>query len=218
MKISTSESLNIKSAIIRNTMISSAIALAMSMTAANLHANQEPASGEINPPTAGQELVDDIDRAAADHDLDRTDEVKTEVEEFVETASAKLHAAMNTAQLALEQGVPALHVYARKIIEDHTVTNNELRAVAARIDIYLTDDDAVMDRARDMELSVGSEESFEDAFIENQIAAHQESIELFERAANSGVPEVRAYARGKLPALQEHLQMAKALKTQLSGV
>jgi putative membrane protein len=207
-----------KTTTIKNTMISSAIALAMGLSAAQLHASEGQAAGQVNPPTTGQQLSDDVNRAAANTENRRMNHDPVDAEDFVETASAKAHAAINTAQMALEEGSPALRVYANKIIEDHTVTNNELKAVAARADIDVADDATLMDRAKAMVLSVRSEESFDEAFIKNQITTHEESIELFERAANSDVPEISAFARGKLPALHEHLRMATALRAQISGL
>src|SRR5690606_11384926 len=124
---------------------------------------------------------------------------------------------IDTARMALEEGSAAIRTYANKMIEDHTVTNNELKAIAERVDLDVADDPTLMDRAKGFVLSVRDGEDFDEAYVENQIAAHEETIELFERAARSDIPEISAFARGKLPALQEHLRMANALRTQISS-
>jgi len=72
-----------------------------------------------------------------------------------------------------------------------------------------------MDMAKAMMLSIRNDESFDDAYIENQINAHEETIELFERASHSDNDAIRAFAREKLPILREHLQMANELEEQL---
>lgn len=183
------------------------------------------APGEVNQPTDGQQLTDDVNRAVAadnrrDMDRDRlhADVDPVDAEEFVETASAKGIAEIDTARLALEEGSTAVRAYANKIIEDHTVTNNELKAIAARADLEVADDATLMDRAKEFVLSVRDGSDFDEAYVDNQIAAHENSIELYERAAQSDIPEISAFARGKLPALHEHLRMANALKNQVSSL
>lgn len=211
-------------------MLSTAIALAMGFSASQLQAGQGQAAGQIDPqtstqgqvnqpvnqPTDGQQLADQVNRAAATEDRTDTDHDPIDAEDFVETASAKGIAEIDSARLALEEGSPAVRTYANKIIEDHTVTNNELKAIAERVDLDVADDASLMDRAKEFVLSVRDGADFDEAYIENQIAAHEESIELFQRAAQSSIPEISAFASGKLPALQEHLRMANALRTQIS--
>ncbi len=142
------------------------------------------------------------------------DDNAIEAEEFVETAAAKGIAEVETARMALDEGSPALHGFANKMIEDHSAANDELRAIAQAEGLEVADDPTLMDRAKAMILSVRSGESFDEAYINNQIEAHEETIELFERGARSDHPEVRTFAQNKLPVLQEHLRMANDLKAQ----
>src|SRR5690554_3944461 len=138
-----------------------------------------------------------------------------DAEEFVETASAKGIAEVNTARMALEDGSPQIHGFANKMIEDHTAANRQLEDIARRNDLNISDNATLMDRARAMMLSVRDGESFDEAYLENQINAHEESIELFEQAARSSNSEVQAFAAETLPKLQEHLQMAEQLHRQM---
>ena len=142
------------------------------------------------------------------------DDNAIEAEEFVETATAKGIAEVETARMALDEGSPALHGFANKMIEDHSAANDELRAIAQAEGLDVADDPTLMDRAKAMILSVRSGESFDEAYINNQINAHEETIELFERATRSDHPEIRTFAQNKLPVLQEHLRMVNDLKAQ----
>ena len=229
-----------KSTHLKTTLLSTAIALSLGFSAAQLHADQgqtagqhghttaqenqitgqpdQTVQGQVTQPSDGQQLADDVNRAAAHGDRSNMDHDPVDAEDFVETASAKGIAEIDTARIALEEGSPAIRTYANKIIADHTVTNNELKAIAARVDLDVADDATLMDRAKAMVLSVRDGENFDEAYVESQIAAHEDSIELFESAAESDIPEISAFARGKLPALQEHLRMANALKTQISSL
>ena len=138
-----------------------------------------------------------------------------DVEDFVETASAKGIAEIETARMALDEGTAQIHEFANRMIEDHTKANNELRDIARQQDLEVADDPTLMDMAKAMMLSIRNDESFDDAYIENQINAHEETIELFERASHSDNDAIRAFAREKLPILREHLQMANELEEQL---
>lgn len=241
-----------KSTHVKTTLLSTAIALSLGLSAVQLHAGQgqttgqqtqptethatgqqghttghpgqtagqptQHVQGQVTLPSDGQELADEVNRAAANEDRPNMNHDPVDAEDFVETASAKGIAEIDTARVALEEGSPAIRTYASKIIEDHTVTNNELRAIAVKVDLDVADDATLMDRAKAMVLSVRDGENFDEAYVKNQIAAHEDSIELFERAAESDIPEISAFARGKLPALQEHLRMANALKTQISSL
>ncbi|MGV8664222.1 DUF4142 domain-containing protein, partial [Pseudomonas aeruginosa] len=54
--------------------------------------------------------------------------------------------------------------------------------------------------------------SFEPAYANNQVAAHEKAVELFtQAAANLTDPELQAFAKTPLPSLQHQLEMARAL-------
>jgi putative membrane protein len=56
-------------------------------------------------------------------------------------------------------------------------------------------------------------EAFDAAYAESQVKASEEAIEQIQQQAEiTEVPELKAFAEETLPKLQNHLQMAKALK------
>lgn len=138
-----------------------------------------------------------------------------DVEDFVETASAKGIAEIETARMALDEGTQNIHEFANRMIQDHTKANKELKEIARQQDLEVSDDAKLMDKAKAMMLSIRDGESFDEAYIENQITAHEQTIELFERASHSDNSAIQAFAREKLATLREHLQMAKELEEQL---
>ncbi|OFE11346.1 hypothetical protein PHACT_12365 [Pseudohongiella acticola] len=137
-----------------------------------------------------------------------------DAKDFVEKASAKGIAEIETARMALEEGGPSVVAFARMMIADHTEANDELKAIARRANLEIADDATLMDQAKAMILSVRSGESFDEAYIKNQINAHEQTTNLFERASHSEIPEISAFARQKLPKLHEHLHMANELKAR----
>lgn len=150
-------------------------------------------------------------------DVSRMNEERSAIdaEDFIETASANGIAEINAAELALEDGTSQVHGFANTMIQDHSAANRELEQIARRHNLEVSDNATLMDRARAMMLSVRDGESFDEAYIENQINAHEESIELFERAAHSSNSDIQTFAAEKLPKLHEHLQMAQQLQRQI---
>jgi putative membrane protein len=67
---------------------------------------------------------------------------------------------------------------------------------------------ATLDQLR----AAGTGASFNLAFLQAQITAHQQAIQLMQNyAANGDVPALRTVASGAIPVMQKHLQMAQEL-------
>jgi putative membrane protein len=194
--------------------INIAILAALGLTVTTPHADEvitaEQPQNSVDPNSA-EHISNDNNT-----NMERTDMNvdKIDAKDFVETASAKGIAEVELAKLALKDGTSVVRSFAEKIIKDHTKANNELKAIAAKNNLEISDDATLMDRAKAMIMSVRDGESFDEAYIKNQIKAHEEAIKLFESGSISDNTEIQAFARNTLPTLREHLQMAKVLKMQ----
>jgi len=155
------------------------------------------------------------DRAENDMEENRLDPI--DVEDFVDTASAKGIAEIETGKIALENGSENVREFARKMIEDHEKANQKLAQLAQSQNVTVSDDATLMDKAKAMILQVRDGESFDEAYINNQINAHEEAIELFRRAAHSDHGEISKFAEELLPKLEEHLRMARELRSGVGG-
>ncbi|WP_439503306.1 DUF4142 domain-containing protein [Methylophaga sp.] len=198
----------------KNKLFNVAILATLGLSTAQLQADES----EVDIPDENTISAIAAENAANEPNPDWEDDMTrdpVDVEDFVETASAKGIAEIETARMALDEGTAQIHEFANRMIEDHTKANNELRDIARQQDLEVADDPTLMDMAKAMMLSIRNDESFDDAYIENQINAHEETIELFERASHSDNDAIRAFAREKLPILREHLQMANELEEQL---
>lgn len=138
-----------------------------------------------------------------------------EAEEFVETATAKGIAEIETAKLALERGTEKIHDFANKMITDHTQANERLAEIARQQNLEVADNATLMDRAQALMLRLSDGESFDEAYIDNQVTAHEDTIMLFQRAANSSLGEFSSFAEETAPKLEEHLRMARELNESL---
>nr|WP_207917933.1 DUF4142 domain-containing protein [Pseudomonas aeruginosa] len=131
---------------------------------------------------------------------------------FVSEASAAGVAEIEAGKMALEKSTAAdVKVFAKQMIDDHGKVNAELRSLAERKKLEVEDDASLTDKAKATLLDL-RDASFDPAYANNQVAAHEKAVELFTQAAdNLTDPELQAFAKTHLPALKHHLEMARAL-------
>ena len=139
--------------------------------------------------------------------------------EFVDEATAKGIAEIETAKLAVEQGQsPEVKSFAETMIEDHTKLNQDLKELAQEKSLEVSDDATLMDQAKAMILEMREGDGFDDHYASNQVTAHEQSIELFENAAkNLNDEDLREFAKDSLEKLREHLATAKELEAQFEA-
>lgn len=133
--------------------------------------------------------------------------------EFVDEASAKGIAEIETSKMALEKGTsPAVKSFAEQMIKDHTQANQELAQIARQKELEVADEAELMNKAKAMILQLRSGENFDEAYANNQVVAHEQSVELFrEQIAEGEDSEIKAFATRTLPKLEHHLEMAREL-------
>jgi putative membrane protein len=137
---------------------------------------------------------------------------KIDADDFVDEVSAKGIAEVESAKLALEKSTSTdVQAFAQKMITDHTSANMELAGIASRKNLEVSDEAELTTKAKKIVLEQRDGESFDEAYAKNQVEAHEDTIELFQRAAVSDDAEIAAFAKQTLPKLQHHLKMAKAL-------
>jgi putative membrane protein len=124
---------------------------------------------------------------------------------------------IQSGQLALQASQnPAVRNFANMIITDHQRSTQMLMAaaqsagVAAPPPAILPPQQAMLDQLR----SAGTGPSFDMAFQQAQISAHQQALMLHQNyAAQGDVPALRTAAGQIVPIVQMHLQAAQALNT-----
>ncbi|MHC8287100.1 DUF4142 domain-containing protein [Pseudomonas sp. XS1P51] len=144
--------------------------------------------------------------------------------DFVDSAAAGGIAEIETSRLALEKSSSAdIKAFANMMITDHSKANDELAALAKKNDIEVPDSTTLVKQAKEKILDL-RDESFDAAYANNQVKAHEETIELFKKEANTvtddkvkGATELKGFAQKMLPALEKHLEMAKQLQAAHPG-
>jgi len=135
--------------------------------------------------------------------------------DFVENAAQGGITEVEAGKLALEKsGSADVKNFAQHMITDHTKVNQELAALAKKLDIEVPDDAALTDKAKKAILEM-RDESFDKAYANNQVNAHETTVALFKKEAESSDnAELKAFATKTLPALEAHLQEAKELQAK----
>lgn len=144
--------------------------------------------------------------------------------DFVDKAAAGGIAEVETSRLALEKSSSAdIKAFADMMITDHSKANDELAALAKKHDIEVPDSTTLVKQAKEKILDL-RDESFDAAYANNQVKAHEDTIELFKKEANTvtddktkGATDLKGFAQKMLPALEKHLQMAKKLQAAHPG-
>ncbi|MGE8149712.1 DUF4142 domain-containing protein [Pseudomonas vancouverensis] len=139
--------------------------------------------------------------------------------DFVDNAAAGGIAEVEASKLALEKSASAdVKAFANMMITDHSKANDELAAIAKQHDIKVPDSTTLVKQAKEKILDM-RDESFDAAYADNQVKAHEETIKLFKKEADTvtddrvaGATELKGFAQKMLPALEKHLDMAKQLQ------
>ncbi|MBH8613693.1 MULTISPECIES: DUF4142 domain-containing protein [Pseudomonas] len=139
--------------------------------------------------------------------------------DFVDHAAAGGIAEIEASKLALEKSSSAdIKAFANMMITDHSKANDELAAIAKKNDIKVPDSTTLTNQAKEKILDM-RDESFDAAYANNQVKAHEQTIELFKKEANTvtddkttGAVELKGFAQKMLPGLEKHLDMAKKLQ------
>jgi putative membrane protein len=127
---------------------------------------------------------------------------------------------IQSSQLALQASSnPAVRNFANMLIADHTRLSQAMAtaALSARLQppvpALLAPQQAALDQLR----ASGTGASFDLAFQQAQIQAHQGALTLFQNYAASGdVPALRNAAGQAIPTIQMHLQQAQMLQVAVA--
>jgi len=132
---------------------------------------------------------------------------------FVDDASAKGVAEIQTSQLALQKSQSTdVKTFAQMMIDDHTAANQQLSAIAQKLNLKVATDAQLMNKAKKMVLQY-RDDSFDKAYAANQVKAHQDTIKLFQdEIKTSTAPALKQFAEHTLPKLQAHLEAAQKLQ------
>lgn len=105
---------------------------------------------------------------------------------------------------------------AEEVLEDHRASADALlEAVAGRTDLEAPQDLDQRRRSMVENLEAAPDEAFDETFLDQQVAAHQEAITLFETYRDTGDEETfKTHAEATLAFLERHLRHAQEIRAE----
>ena len=140
----------------------------------------------------------------------------TTAPEFVlHVATADTFELLSAALAEKQSNSNTLKSYAHRLVQDHTHSSHELLPLAkqAGIEVTLPAPLVQAHQSRIDQLSQLSGPQFDQVFINMQVEAHEDAIELFSKYVKYGDNQtIRNFAMTTLPVLQQHLADAQSLR------
>ena len=158
-----------------------------------------------NPGAADRNAAADRAPATAPANLSATDR------DFAMKAAQGGMAEVEMGNLAQQHGMSlAVKDLGKKLVDDHTKANNELRDIAAREGITLPTEMGSKQRKSIDRLSKLSGAEFDREFLKEAVRDHKEDISEFQKEIDKGTdPALKNLASNYLSILQDHLNMAQ---------
>jgi len=138
---------------------------------------------------------------------------KVDDKKFVKDAALGGMTEVELGKLAAQKASdPKVKEFGQQMVDDHTKANENLKQIATKSNIPVPDSLDAKHQSRVDKLSKLSGEQFDKAYLKDQLKDHETDVREFKDEANNGSdPNVKTFASGTLPKLQEHLDMVKSL-------
>jgi putative membrane protein len=103
-------------------------------------------------------------------------------------------------------GNPALKDFGGMMVKDHSTADQKLWATAAEKNVKMPTTPSVEQVAAGEKLKLLTGDSFDKAYIRNQVDAHRDTVALFKKEIAAGRDrDAKQFAQETLPAVQAHL-------------
>jgi len=122
-------------------------------------------------------------------------------------------------RVAAQQGASdVVKQFGQRMVDDHSKANSELMSLASSKGITLPADLDEKHRNEVAKFSKMTGTEFDRAYAKMMLNDHIKDVAAFEKESTKGVdPDLKAFAAKTLPTLQEHLQLAKPMNSQVGN-
>lgn len=194
-------------------LIASASVLSLSLTACGAKTEQT-LDNAANGAGAAAESADAM-ASNAMVDVKQAVSATPTAQEFVNRAGASDAFEIAAAKLAATNGSSqAVKTFAAEMITAHTDSTAKIKAAAASATPAITPDATMTSDQQDdlAELAGKKGADFDEAYIDEQVDAHQDALAMLRDYAEKGdTPSLKAAAGELAPIVQKHLDHAKSL-------
>jgi len=127
---------------------------------------------------------------------------------FYKTLAQGGIAEVEAGKLAQQKGAdPKVKDFGAMMVKDHSAANEQLKALAAGKGIDLPGSLSTSQMAAKAKLEVLSGGTFDKSYVEDQVKAHRETVELLKKEIATGQdPDAKAFAQKVLPTVESHLR------------
>lgn len=128
-------------------------------------------------------------------------------EEFAAQAASSDMFEIRSSELAQDKSQSdEVRAFADQMIADHTAASEKLKAAAATSGVEVPAEMLDKHQSQVSELEGLDGEAFDDAYVEAQVAAHEEALALMQGYAENGDDEaLKAHAAATAPVIEGHL-------------
>jgi putative membrane protein len=133
---------------------------------------------------------------------------------FLKVVANSDQAIIQMSQIALTRSHnDQVRQFAQREIDEHSHSRQQLQQLASSKQAVLPSVLGNIQQGTVAELSSKPDSEFDQAYIQAQVAAHQDEVnDVQAEAVNGADMDLRAYAQKYLPTLQHHLVMAKEIQ------
>jgi putative membrane protein len=111
----------------------------------------------------------------------------------------------------------AVKDFAAMMVKDHSAANQKLQSIAVSKSITLPTSASIKQMATKAKLDVLSGDTFDKSYIKSQIAAHEQTVALFNKEIAAGQdPDAKAFATQTLPTVRAHLKAIRSIAANSS--
>ena len=139
--------------------------------------------------------------------------------DFVNKAAASDMFEIAAAKVALQRSTNAqVKKFAQMMVDDHTKSSADLKKAISESGQSLTPPAALPQdlQGKVDDLSKADAKDFDKNYMDNQVDAHQNTLNVLQRYAQDGdVPALKTFAANTAPKVQEHYDKAKTLRDAL---
>jgi putative membrane protein len=128
--------------------------------------------------------------------------------DFYEHAAQGGMAEVDAGKLAEKHGSSqAVKDFGAMMVKDHSAANDQLAQLADRKSVKLPEGPSMTQKAKGKMLEMKSGTDFDKAYIEGQITAHKDTLQLLEKEIDTGKDaDAKAFASEIKPKVAEHLK------------
>ena len=142
----------------------------------------------------------------------------TSAQEFVNKAAVANKFEIESSQLALDKAQSDdVKLFARKMVDDHTKTGEQLKELLANEDSKITAPTELDKKHQGLldKLHASPADTFDKIYVSMQTDAHKEAVELFSNYSERGKKgALKNFATETLPNLRDHLSHVQKLEVK----